>query len=114
MFLRKRNSPRKSSSEMDSGWRLKKRLQPPAAPKRKQRFAKTKQPRRAALVPWDDDPWLEKGPTVGEPGKISTSSSEDEYSLWSSSCRHCSRANVSCSRAPCLTYSTVCLPVAVE
>ena len=65
---------------MDSGWRLKKRLQPPAAPKRKQRFAKSKQPRPAVLDAWDDDdPWLEKGPTVGEPGKLlSTSSSEDE------------------------------------
>ena len=66
---------------MDSGWRLKKRLQqPPTAPKRKQRFAKSKQPRRAALVTWDDDdPWLEKAsPTIGQPGKLSTSSSEDE------------------------------------
>ena len=63
---------------MESGWRLKKRLQPRAAPK--QRFAKSKQPRPAALDAWDDDdPWMEKAsPTVGEPGKLSTSSSEDE------------------------------------
>ena len=79
MFLRKRNSPRKASSEMDSGWRLKKRLQqPPTAPK--QRFAKSKQPRPAVLDAWDDDdPWMEKAsPAIGEPGKLSTSSSEDE------------------------------------
>ena len=62
---------------MESGWRLKKRLQSPAAPK--QRFAKSKQPRPAVLDAWDDnDPWMEKAsPTVGDPCKL-TSSSEDE------------------------------------
>ena len=49
-----------------------------AAPK--QRFAKSKQPHSAVLDAWDDDdPWLEKAsPTIGKPGKLSTSSSEDE------------------------------------